>query len=109
MSVLILPSVSSIAFAQYMPPQGVTGLDDYLKLSKDRVRLANENPHTSSGTLMFALDGVLGLCFISRYVWRICQQRFLLKDARENTLQWEGIKLLLSLYRLKRDVFHGNS
>jgi len=60
---LILPSVSSIAFAQYMPPQEATGLDDYLKLSEDRVRLANENPHTSSGTLMFALDGVLGALF----------------------------------------------
>ena len=58
MSVLILPSVSSIAFAQYMPPQEATGLDDYLKLSEDRVRLANENPHTSSGTLhLISVDG----------------------------------------------------
>lgn len=92
-----------------MPPQEATGLDDYLKLSEDRVRLANENPHTSSGTLMFELDGVLGALFYQQVCLADLPQRFLLKDARENTLQWEGIKLLLSLYRLKRDVFHENS
>ena len=65
LSILILPSISSLAFAQYMPTQGQTGLDDYLKLSEERVRIVNENPHTGSGTPMFALDGVLGAFVIS--------------------------------------------
>ncbi len=44
LSVLMLSSVS-MAFAQYMPTQGQTGLDDHIKLSQDRVKMAQENPH----------------------------------------------------------------
>ena len=70
LSLLILPSVSdSIAFAQYMPTQGQTGLDDYLKLSKERVRIATENPGTGSGTPMFAVDGALGAIILSTGVF----------------------------------------
>ncbi|WP_428325442.1 hypothetical protein [Nitrosopumilus sp.] len=65
LSVLILPSVSNLAFAQYLPSSGHTGLEDYLKLSEDRVRIANENPSTGSGTPMFAADGVLGALILS--------------------------------------------
>ena len=69
LSVLILPSVSSLAFAQYIPPSGSTGLEDYLRLSEDRVRIANENPSTGSGTPMFAADGVLGALILSTGVF----------------------------------------
>ena len=64
-SILILPSVSSIAFAQYITNNGQTGLDDYLKLAKDKVVLANDNPKAGSGTPMFAADGVVGALILS--------------------------------------------
>ncbi|WP_428326446.1 hypothetical protein [Nitrosopumilus sp.] len=69
LSVLILPSVSSLAFAQYLPSSGNTGLEDYLKLSEDRVKIASENPSTGSGTPMFAADGVLGALILSTGVF----------------------------------------
>ncbi len=64
-SILILPSVSSVAFAQYISPDGQTGLDDLLQLAQDRVALANDNPHAGSGTPMFAADGILGALILS--------------------------------------------
>ena len=69
LSILILPSVSSLAYAQYLPTSGQTGLDEYLKLSQERVRMANENPQTGSGTPMFVLDGVLGALVLSTGVF----------------------------------------
>lgn len=38
LSILILPSVSSLAYAQYIPSSGQTGLDDYLDLAKKESR-----------------------------------------------------------------------
>ena len=69
LSVLILPSVSSLVFAQYLPTQGQTGLDELLKLSEERVKLSIQNPATGSGTPMFALDGVLGALALSTGVF----------------------------------------
>ena len=69
LSILILPSVSSLAYAQYLPTSGQTGLDEYLKLSQERVRIASENHQTGSGTPMFALDGVLGALVLSTGVF----------------------------------------
>ena len=69
LSLLILPSVSNLAFAQYLPTPGTTGLDDILKLSQEKVRIAQENPGTGSGTPMFALDGVLGALVLSTGVF----------------------------------------
>ena len=69
LSILILPSVSSLGFAQYLPSSGQTGLEDYIKLSEDRVRIANENPSTGSGTPIFAADGVLGALVLSTGVF----------------------------------------
>lgn len=69
LSILILPSVSSLAFAQYIPSSGNTGLEDYIKLSEDRVRIASENPSTGSGTPMFAADGVIGALVLSTGVF----------------------------------------
>jgi len=69
LSLLILPSVSSLAFAQYLPTQDTTGLDDILKLQQDRVRIAQENPGTGSGTPMFALEGVFGGIVLSTGVF----------------------------------------
>lgn len=68
LSILIVPS-ASLASAQYIPYQGQTGLDDLMKLSQERVRIANENPHTGSGTPMFAADGVLGALLLSTGVF----------------------------------------
>ena len=69
LSILILPSVSDLAYAQYLPPAGTTGLEDLLELSKERVRIAEENPGTGSGTPMFALDGVIGALALSTGVF----------------------------------------
>ncbi len=69
LSILILPSVSNLAYAQYIPSSGHTGLDDYLELSKERVIVATDNPHTGSGTPMFALDGVIGALVLSTGVF----------------------------------------
>ncbi|WP_316506588.1 hypothetical protein [Nitrosopumilus sp.] len=71
---LLLPSAGSgiPAYAQYLPDQTGeehTGLGDYLKLSEERVRIASENPHTGSGTPMFAVDGVLGALVLSTGVF----------------------------------------
>lgn len=68
-SILILPSVSSIAFAQYITTDGQTGLDDYLQLAQNRVALANDNPKAGSGTPMFAADGVVGALILSTGVF----------------------------------------
>ena len=69
LSLLILPSVSTIAFAQYIPTQGQTGLDEILRISEERVKLSIQNPATGSGTPMFALDGVLGALALSTGVF----------------------------------------
>jgi len=82
LSILILPSVSILAFAQYMPTLGQTGLDDYLNLSKEKVRLANENPHTGSGTPMFALDGILGAFVLTTGVFGGIAATFFVKGRK---------------------------
>jgi len=64
-SILILPSVGSVAFAQYLTTDGQTGLDDYLQLAQDRVALANDHPKAGSGTPIFVVDGVLGALILS--------------------------------------------
>jgi len=69
LSILILPSVSSQAFAQYPPPQGQTGLDDYIKLLEERVRIANESPDKGAGTPVFAADGMIGAFVLSAGVF----------------------------------------
>lgn len=81
LSVLILPSVS-MAFAQYMPTQGQTGLDDYLKLAQDRVKMANENPGVGAGTPIFALDGVLGSTILSIGVFGGVAAAFFVKGRK---------------------------
>ena len=68
-SFLILSSVSGLAYAQYLPSSGHTGLEDYVKLSEERVRIASDNPSTGSGTPMFAADGVLGALILSTGVF----------------------------------------
>ena len=62
---MLLPLAGNMAFAQYISNQGQTGLGDFIRLSEDRVKIANENPSTGSGTPMFAFDGVLGALVLS--------------------------------------------
>jgi len=69
LSILIMPSASSLAFAQYLPGQGETGLDDYLKSYKDRVQIVQNLPGEGSGTPIFAADGVLGAVLLSTGVF----------------------------------------
>ena len=82
LGVLMLSSVGDLAYAQYMPTQGQTGLDDYLELSKERVRIASENPHTGSGTPMFALDGVLGALVLSTGIFGGIAAAFFVKGSK---------------------------
>lgn len=69
LSILILPSVVNMAYAQYLPMEKSTGLEDYLQLSKDKVKVVTENPGTGSGTPMFAADGILGAIVLSTGVF----------------------------------------
>ena len=68
LSLLLLPSLGNFAFAQYLPGQ-TTGLDDYIKIQEERVRVAGENPGTGSGTPMFAADGIVGAALLSTGVF----------------------------------------
>lgn len=64
-SLLILPSVSNLVFAQYIVTDRQTRLDDYLQLAKDKVILANDNPKTGSGIPIFEVNGVVGALILS--------------------------------------------
>ena len=75
-------SSAILAFAQYMPTQGQTGFDDYLKLSEERVRMANENPRLGSGTPIFALEGVLGSLVLSIGIFGGIASAFFIKGRK---------------------------
>jgi len=81
-TILILPSVSSVAFAQYLTQDGKTGLDDLLQLAQDRVALANDNPNAGSGTPMFAADGVLGALLLSTGIFGGIAATFFIKSRQ---------------------------
>jgi hypothetical protein len=81
-SVLILPSVSNIAFAQYITTDKPTGLGDYIQLAQDKVTLANDNPKAGSGTPMFAADGVLGALILSTGVFGGVAVTFFIKSRQ---------------------------
>lgn len=74
-AVLSLGMMTGQAFAQYMgnvDPSGTTGkntLEETLKLQRDRVEYAQENPSTGSGTPYLAADGVLGASAIAAAVF----------------------------------------
>ena len=82
LSIMILSSVNSLAFAQYVSPQGNTGLDDYIQLAKDRVKISNENPGTGSGTPLFAADGVLGSLVLSTGIFGGIATAFFVKGRQ---------------------------
>jgi len=81
-SILMLPSVNSIAFAQYITTEEQTGLGDYIQLAQDKVTLANDNPKAGSGTPMFAADGVLGALILSTGVFGGVAVTFLIKSRQ---------------------------
>ena len=81
-SIMLFPSVSEFAFAQYITSDGQTGLDDYLQLAQDKVALANDNPKTGSGTPMFAADGVLGALILSTGVFGGIALSFFVKSRQ---------------------------
>ena len=82
LSILILPSADSLVFAQYLPIQGQTGLGDYIRLSEERVKIANENPGTGSGTPMFAVDGVFGALVLSTGIFGGIAAAFFVRGAK---------------------------
>jgi len=75
LSVLLIPSVSNVAFAQYfgnVGPNGETGantLEEAIKLQQQRVLVANENPAAGSGTPILSADGIFGAAAISAAVF----------------------------------------
>lgn len=81
-SLLILPAVNGIAFAQYITTDGQTGLDDFLQLAQDKVILANDNPKAGSGTPMFAADGVIGALLLSTGVFGGIAVSFFVKSRQ---------------------------
>ena len=81
-SLLILPAVNGIAFAQYITTDGQTGLDDFLQLAQDKVILANDNPKAGSGTPMFAADGVIGALLLSAGVFGGISVSFFVKSRQ---------------------------
>ena len=81
-SVLILPSVNGIAFAQYIDTEAKTGLDDYLKLAEDKVTVTNLNPKQGSGTPIFAADGVAGAIILSSGVFGGIAASFFIKSRQ---------------------------
>ena len=62
---------ASHAYAQYLGnvgnlgETGVNTLEETLKIARDRVLLAQDNPSTGSGTPYFAADGIFGAMGIS--------------------------------------------
>lgn len=81
-SIMLFPSVSEIAFAQYINPDSQTGLNDYLQLAKDKVAVANDNPQAGSGTPMFAADGVAGAVILSSGVFGGIAASFFIKSRQ---------------------------
>lgn len=81
LSLLILPTIGNIAFAQYLPDQ-TTGLDDYIKIQEARVKIAEENPGTGSGTPMFAADGIVGALLLSTGVFGGIAMAFFVKGRK---------------------------
>ena len=69
LGIFALTPVSQIAHAQYLPTNGQTGLDEYVKIAEDRVKIASDNPGTGSGTPIFAADGVVGALLLSSGVF----------------------------------------
>lgn len=74
-TVLSVGMMTGVAFAQYMgnvDPTGKAGantLEETLKLQRERVKVAAENPATGSGTPYLAADGVLGASAIAAAVF----------------------------------------
>ncbi|MEM4252107.1 MAG: hypothetical protein QXE84_01125, partial [Candidatus Nitrosotenuis sp.] len=74
-AIISVGMVTQQAFAQYMgnvDPAGKTGkntLEETLKLQRERVEYAQENPATGSGTPYLAADGVLGASAIAAAVF----------------------------------------
>ena len=79
---MLFPSVSEVAFAQYLNPDSKTGLEDYLQLAKDKVAVAKENPKTGSGTPMFAVDGVAGAVILSSGIFGGIAASFFIKSRQ---------------------------
>ena len=82
LSLLTIPAVNGIAFAQYISADSQTGLNDYLQLAQDKVVLANDNPKAGSGTPMFAADGVLGAMILSTGVFGGVALAFFVKSRQ---------------------------
>ena len=73
-SIMVISTVTP-AFAQYMGnvgsggETGVRTLEEQLKLARDKVTAAADNPATGSGTPYLAADGVIGASAVAGAVF----------------------------------------
>ena len=73
-SIMIVSTVAPV-FAQYMGNVGAGGetgvatLEEQLKLARDKVKAAADNPATGSGTPYLAADGVVGASIVAGAVF----------------------------------------
>lgn len=79
LSLMVLP-LGEVAFAQYDLPKEQTGLDDYVKIAEERVKIAKENPNTGSGTPMFSAEGIVGAFVLSSGVFGGIAATFFVKS-----------------------------
>lgn len=85
LSVLLIPSVTSAAFAVYLGNPGENGeigvgtLEELLHLAREKVLAAEKNPEAGSGTPYLAVDGVIGASAISAGVFGGISAAFIIK------------------------------
>ena len=72
LAILVVPSLTSLAYSQpYLgnvgedDKTGVGTLEESLKLAREKVILAQENPLLGSGTPFLALDGLIGSSLVA--------------------------------------------
>ncbi len=68
LALFVASSFAPFAAAQYTPGGGL-GLEQELKLAKDRIAAVHANPHAGSGTPYLDANGVIGASIISGAVF----------------------------------------
>ena len=85
LSLLIIPTATSVAYAQYLGNVGEDGsigsgtLEQALKLANEKVVYAEKWKGAGSGTPYFAADGVIGASLISAAVFGGVAASFVIK------------------------------
>lgn len=83
LSVFVMPSLGHLAFAEYLPSSdGQPNLYDLQELAQKRVKIAQENPGTGSGTPMFAAEGIFGATVLSAGIFGGIAAAFFVKSRK---------------------------